>query len=206
MLEFLSYLEKERGFSFHSENLDMRMDSNSPLSAYDVVNDYSTERLTEIFYKYGEIKQARKLAQEIARNRPISSGKELAEIILSVIPKRGKTHPATQIFQAIRIEVNDELGEIERLLDALESNPPYSAVVSLITFHSLEDRIVKNRFKEWSKNCICPPNIMRCECGNNNAIGKQLNKKPISATAEEIKINPRSRSAKLRAFKFKDKK
>jgi 16S rRNA (cytosine1402-N4)-methyltransferase len=108
------------------------------------------------------------------------------------------------MFQAIRIEVNNELGEIEGLLDALEKRADAGAVVSLITFHSLEDRLVKNRFRKWSQNCICDPQAIRCTCSRDNALGKVLNRKPITASKQELKENPRSRSAKLRSFVFWD--
>ncbi|WP_457607451.1 16S rRNA (cytosine(1402)-N(4))-methyltransferase RsmH [Nitratifractor sp.] len=200
--------KRERGFSFESEELDMRMDPSSGLSAYDVVNDYPAERLDRIFREYGEIRQAGRLAEAIVRARsrkPIRSGRELAELIAGVLPRHGKTHPATQPFQAIRIEVNDELGEIERLLDTLEATPPAGAVVSLITFHSLEDRLVKNRFREWSRDCICPPGTPRCLCGGGHALGRPLSRKPVTASPEELRRNSRSRSAKLRSFRFFDR-
>jgi len=196
----------ERGFSFNSETLDMRMDASSPLSAYEVVNEYSQDKLEYIFDAYGEVRSYRKLAGAVVEARakaPIKSAKELSEIAKSVIPSGGKIHPATLMFQAIRIEVNNELGEIEGLLDALEAKHTKGEVVSLISFHSLEDRLVKNRFKKWSTACICDPQAMRCTCGKNHAIGKALSSKPVTATKEELKINPRSRSAKLRSFRFK---
>jgi len=196
----------ERGFSFNSETLDMRMDATSPLSAYEVVNEYSQDKLEYIFDAYGEVRSYRKLAGAVLEARakaPIKSAKELSEIAKSVIPVGGKIHPATLMFQAIRIEVNNELGEIEGLLDALEAKHTKGEVVSLISFHSLEDRLVKNRFKKWSTACICDPQAMRCTCGKNHAIGKALSSKPVTATKEELKINPRSRSAKLRSFRFK---
>ena len=196
----------ERGFSFNSETLDMRMDTTSPLSAYEVVNEYSQDKLEYIFDAYGEVRSYRKLAGAVVEARakaPIKSAKELSEIAKSVIPAGGKIHPATLMFQAIRIEVNNELGEIEGLLDALEAKHTRGEVVSLISFHSLEDRLVKNRFKKWSTACICDPQAMRCTCGKNHAIGKALSSKPVTATKEELKINPRSRSAKLRSFRFK---
>ena len=199
--------KKERGFSFDSTKLDMRMDTNNPFSAYDVINGYSKKQLEKIFREFGEIKEAKKLALAIVNeraNKAIESNLELAKIVEKVIKKKGKTHPATQAFQAVRIEVNQELEEIKSLLDILEEKKPKGAIVSLITFHSLEDRLVKQRFKKWSKSCICPPEFMKCACGNNNHLGKELNKKPITASADEIKKNPRSRSAKLRSFKFKD--
>ena len=196
----------ERGFSFNSETLDMRMDASSPLSAYDVVNEYSQDKLEYIFDAYGEVRSYRKLAGAVVEARakaPIESAKALSEIAKTVIPPGGKIHPATLMFQAIRIEVNNELGEIEGLLDALEKKHTKNEVVSLISFHSLEDRLVKNRFKKWSTACICDSQAMRCTCGKNHAIGKALSSKPVTATKEELKVNPRSRSAKLRSFRFK---
>jgi len=197
--------KKSRGFSFTSETLDMRMDASAPLSAYEVVNEYSKDKLEYIFDSYGEVKSYRKLAAAVVEARiiaPIKSAKELSEIAKTVIPSGGKIHPATLMFQAIRIEVNNELGEIEGLLDAIEEKHYKEEVVSLITFHSLEDRLVKNRFKKWASACICDPQAMRCTCGKNNALGKALSRKPIIASKEELKINPRSRSAKLRSFRF----
>jgi len=196
---------KERGFSFESETLDMRMNPDSGISAYDVVNRYPAEKLEQIFRDFGEIRPAARLARAIVdarRHSPIESGKALAEIVRSVLPRTGRIHPATQPFQAIRIAVNDELGEITRLLDALEANPPAGAIVSLITFHSLEDRLVKNRFRDWSRNCLCPPEAPRCSCGGDHALGRALFKKPRTAGAKELRENPRSRSAKLRSFRF----
>ncbi|MGW8169816.1 MAG: 16S rRNA (cytosine(1402)-N(4))-methyltransferase RsmH [Sulfurovaceae bacterium] len=195
----------ERGFSFGSETLDMRMDSSAKLNAYDIVNSYSLSKLEYIFKNYGEIKRSKELANLIIQERakqPIQSAKELSKIVSKIIPKSGKIHPATLVFQAIRIEVNNELGEIEGLLDALEASHTEGEIVSLITFHSLEDRLVKNRFVKWSKECICDDMAMRCTCGKNNALGYVLNKKPITASLEELKYNPRSRSAKLRTFCF----
>ncbi len=197
--------KKERGFGLQSETLDMRMDQNASLSAYDVVNSYDEERLAKIFKEYGEIPQARRLAKAVVEHRPIQSAKELAEIAQKVLPKKGRIHPATTMFQAIRIEVNQELEELTKLLDALEHYRPSGAKVAIITFHSLEDRIVKNRFKEWAKKCICPPEAMKCECGSDNALGRILTKKPITASEEEITQNPRARSAKMRVFEFKER-
>lgn len=197
--------KKERGFSFTSETLDMRMDGTASLSAYEVVNEYTQDKLEYIFDSYGEVRSYRKLAGAVVEARakaPIQSAKELSEIAKTVISTGGKIHPATLMFQAIRIEVNNELGEIEGLLDAIEEKHYDGEVVSLITFHSLEDRLVKNRFKKWSMACICDPQAMRCTCGKNHALGKALSRKPITASTEELKINPRSRSAKLRSFRF----
>jgi len=198
--------KKERGFSFESDTLDMRMDQQATLTAYDVVNSYSHEKLSYIFKHYGEISQAEALSEEIVRTRmhsPIKSGRALSDIARNVLYSGGKIHPATLMFQAIRIEVNDELGQIEGLLNALEERRFSGAVISLITFHSLEDRLVKNRFKSWTKQCICDPNALRCTCGKGHALGKILTKKPVMADKEELARNPRSRSAKLRSFCFK---
>lgn len=198
--------KQERGFSFHSDTLDMRMDASSALSAYEVVNEYSKEKLEYIFDTYGEVRSYKKLADAVVEarvNAPIKSAKALSEIAKKVIPSGAKIHPATLMFQAIRIEVNNELGEIEGLLDALEAKHTKNEVVSLISFHSLEDRLVKNRFKKWAQSCICDPQAMRCTCGKNHALGKAFSSKPVTATKEELKKNPRSRSAKMRSFRFK---
>jgi len=203
----------DRGFSFESETLDMRMDATAELSAYEVVNEYSQEKLEYILNHYGEVRSYKRVASAIVEARsqkPIESGQELSNIICTVIPRGGKIHPATLSFQGIRIEVNNELGEIEGLLDVLEekfkAGELVGSIVSLITFHSLEDRLVKNRYKKWSMKCICDAQAMRCTCGKNHDLGKMLLRKPIIATKEELKINARSRSAKLRTFIFKGNK
>ena len=200
--------KRERGFGFESDVLDMRMDTRSPLTAHEVVNTYSHEELCRIFTEYGEIRPAAKLADALlaARSKaPIDSARQLSELAKKVLGSYGKIHPATLMFQAIRIEVNDELGQIDALLDALESLHPAGAILSLITFHSLEDRRVKQRFKQWSQSCICDPHVLRCTCGNNHSLGTIRTRKPITAEAKELRQNPRSRSAKLRTFVFKDR-
>ena len=197
--------KKERGFAFDAATLDMRMDASAPLSAYEVVNTYPKEKLEYIFDTYGEVRSYRKLAGAIVEarsQRPIESAKALSSIISSIIPHNGKIHPSTLPFQAIRIEVNNELGEIEGLLDAIEAKHYAGEVVSLITFHSLEDRLVKNRFKKWATACICDPHAIRCTCSKNHALGKPLQRKPVIASRSELSHNPRSRSAKLRSFRF----
>lgn len=189
----------DRGFSFDSENLDMRMDQEQELTAERVVNSYSEYELDKIFRDYGEMRNSKKVAKAIINSRPISSGRELAELMTKVEKRKGGgTHPATQLFQAIRIEVNGELDELNTLLDKLEALP--EAKVGIISFHSLEDRVVKNRFKEWSKSCICPPEAFQCTCGDDNQLGTVVTKKPIVASKEEERENRRSRSAKLRIF------
>ena len=191
----------DRGFSFNSENLDMRMNQNQILDASTVVNSYSQVELENIFKEYGEIREYKKVASLIVQNRPFYSAKELADFFYNKLPK-GKIHPATLIFQAIRIEVNDELGVLDRLFKSMEESKLKDCIVAIISFHSLEDRVVKNYFKKWSENCICPKDAFRCECGKNHSLGKIITKKPIIATNFEIKQNPRSRSAKLRVFRF----
>jgi len=196
--------KRERGFNFFGETLDMRMDQSREFSAYDVVNRYTISELEEIFLKYGEERAFKKIAKLIADERkkaPIKSAAELS----SLIERHHKCpgiHPATRIFQAIRIEVNDELGELTRFLNTIKEKHRKDMIVAVITFHSLEDRMVKNSFKEWSRKCVCPLEAFRCECGNDNELGTVLSKKPLTASKRELKENVRSRSAKLRAFKF----
>jgi 16S rRNA (cytosine1402-N4)-methyltransferase len=194
--------KSERGFGFDSQTLDMRMDQNSNLSAKDVVNSYDKEELERIFRDFGEIKEYKKMALLIVENRPFKSSKELSDLIAKKFRSK-KLHPATLTFQAIRIEVNDELEELKKLLDTIKNLNISNLLVAIISFHSLEDRIVKRAFKEWSKSCICPPQAMKCECGGDRELGAVLTKKPITPKGEEIARNPRSRSSKLRIFRFK---
>jgi 16S rRNA (cytosine1402-N4)-methyltransferase len=191
----------ERGFGFESDTLDMRMNQNQALDAATVVNTYSQDELERVFKECGEVREYKKVASLIVNNRPFTSAKQISELLSKKMSK-GKIHPATLPFQGIRIEVNDELGVLERLFDSLENAKLKNCIVAIISFHSLEDRIVKNYFKKWTKSCICPSEVFRCECGNNHALGKIITKKPIIPTNEEIKQNPRSRSSKLRIFKF----
>ncbi|MCX6061557.1 MAG: 16S rRNA (cytosine(1402)-N(4))-methyltransferase RsmH [Campylobacterales bacterium] len=194
---------RERGFSYQSECLDMRMDPNAPLSASTVVNEYSQSELEKILREYGEVTNAKVVAETLVKRRPFESAKELSDAIFHLMPKGKKIHPSTLVMQAIRIEVNDELGELVSLLDAIENSSLKHLHVGIITFHSLEDRIVKQRFTLWAKNCICPDDAMRCTCGNNHSIGKVITKKPLSAQDDELRANSRSRSAKLRIFEIK---
>ncbi len=199
--------EKSRGFGFDSDSLDMRMNINQELSARDVVNSYSKEELEDILREYGEISLAKQIANDICearKNEPINTPRELMQIIGNKKQRGRKVSLATLVFQAIRIEVNDELGELDGLLESLKELKPKGAKVGIITFHSLEDRIVKRTFKLWEKSCICAPDVFRCECGNNHSLGKLITKKPITPSKEEVKENPRSRSAKLRIFKFEE--
>ncbi len=193
--------KNERGFGFDSETLDMRMNQMQSLDASVVVNTYSQNELERVFKEYGEVREYKKVASLIVNNRPFASAKELADFLAKKMHK-GKIHPATLPFQGIRIEVNDELGVLERLFDSIEQSKPTNCIVAIISFHSLEDRIVKQYFKKWTQSCICPKEAFRCTCGNNHQLGKVITKKPIIPTKEEIKQNPRSRSSKLRIFKF----
>ena len=192
----------ERGFSFHNDApLDMRM-SGEGLSARDVVNEYAEEDISRILFAYGEEKFARKIAQGIARARlqaPIETTGELAEIIKKSVPAayRREKNPCRKSFQAIRIEVNKELDVLETALTAGFDRLKVGGRISVITFHSLEDRIVKTRFKEFCTGCTCPPEFPVCVCGKQPR-GELVGKKPITASQEELSVNSRSRSAKLR--------
>ena len=201
--------DKHRGFSFTSNNLDMRMDSTQNLNAAKVINTYSAMRLEEIFRIYGEIRQSKKLTELIVSARekkPFESALELSELIERHFPRIGGIHPATLAFQALRIEVNGELEQLQTLLQSIESafinGVLYDCKVAIISFHSLEDRIIKQTFKQWAKSCKCEENALKCECGNNNALGSILTKKPILPSETEIIQNKRSRSAKLRIFQL----
>jgi 16S rRNA (cytosine1402-N4)-methyltransferase len=193
---------KERGFAFDSSMLDMRMDKSSEKDAKEVLQTYEVSELERIFREYGEIRESKKLASAIElyrKNRSINSGSELKEVIKSKF-KHVDNKLLAKIYQALRIEVNSELEEIEKLL--LQVEELKKCKIAFISFHSLEDRLVKDAFKQWSKNCICPSESLRCTCGNDNAIGKIVTKKPLTASKEELKANPRSRSAKLRVFEI----
>mgnify|MGYP002629772335 CR=1 FL=1 len=194
--------QKDRGFSYESENLDMRMDKGASLSAGEVVNNYSQSELENILLEYGELRNYKKIAAEIIKHRPFTSAKSLSDTLKPHMPQGKKIHPATLLMQAIRIEVNDELGELKSLLKSLEDARFTHAIISIISFHSLEDRIVKQTFLDWKKSCTCPAEVMRCLCGNNNSLGKIISKKPIMAQDDELKENVRSRSAKLRIFEM----
>ena len=196
--------EVSRGFSYMADApLDMRMNAEDSLSAYTVVNEWSQDELKRILYTYGEERYAPQIAAAICRRReeaPIQTTLELVDIIRSAMPAaalREKQHPAKRSFQAIRIAVNDELGSVERVLeDAIDLLNP-GGRLAIITFHSLEDRIVKTSMAEAAKGCTCPPNFPVCVCGKKPKV-KLISRKPIVASEEELEINPRSRSAKLR--------
>jgi len=194
--------QKERGFSYESDTLDMRMDKGAPLSASNVVNEYSQKELENILLEYGELRNYKKIADVIVQNRPFISAKELSETLKPYMPRGKKIHPATLLMQAIRIEVNDELGELKNLLKTIEEAKLPNARVAIISFHSLEDRIVKKEFAKWAKSCVCPPEAFRCTCGNDHQLGKIITKKPIMAQKDELHENARSRSAKMRLFQM----
>ncbi len=192
--------KSERGFGFSSSTLDMRMDQNQTLSAKEVVNEYKKEDLEYILREYGEVREWRRVAGLIVEKRPFESSFLLAEYLSKHLYSK-KLHSATLIFQAIRIEVNDELGELKRLLNSIRKLNIHKSTIAIISFHSLEDRVVKTTFKDWSKDCICPKGVFRCVCGNNHSFGSIVTKKPIIPTKKEIYENPRSRSSKLRIFR-----
>lgn len=194
----------ERGFSYHEDApLDMRM-SKSGLSAYDVVNEYPAARLEKILFEYGEEKFARGIVSGIIKQRelaPIETTLQLAEIIKRNVPLkvRKEKNPCKKTFQAIRIEVNGELDELVTGLDSAFAALNKGGRLAVITFHSIEDRIVKNKFKEYCTGCTCPPSFPVCVCGKTPE-GALVNKKPIIAGEEELSVNVRSRSAKLRVI------
>ena len=193
-----------RGFSYMADApLDMRMNRNDPLSAYEVVNGWSYEELRRILFDYGEERYAPKIAAAICARReskPIETTLELVDIIRGAMPAaalREKQHPAKRSFQAIRIAVNDELGAVEKVMrDAIDCLNP-GGRLAIITFHSLEDRIVKNGMADAAKGCTCPPNFPVCVCGKKPKV-KLITRKPIISGDEELEVNPRARSAKLR--------
>lgn len=192
----------ERGFSYNIDApLDMRM-SQSGTSARDIVNEYSQEQLSKIIFEYGEEKFARKIADNIIKARlekPIETTFELAEIIKKSIPAkfRREKNPCKKTFQAIRIAVNGELDHLSNCIDDAFDCLNSGGRLAIITFHSLEDRIVKQHFAELCKGCICPPDFPQCVCGRTPR-GKLINRKPIEASEKEIEANNRSRTAKLR--------
>lgn len=194
----------ERGFSYNKEAfLDMRM-SKKGLSAADIVNNFSEKELADIFFRFGEEKFSFKIANKIVKareNSPIKTTTELADIISGAVPAAARRdgHPARKCFQALRIAVNGELESLETALDTAFDLLEPGGVLSIITFHSLEDRMVKQKFKEFCTGCTCPPDIPICVCGKKPR-GKLYNKKPITADQNELKENARSRSANLRAI------
>ena len=176
----------------------MRFESQQTITASQIINTYPVETLSDIIFRYGEEPFSRKIARAIVKNRPINTSSELAQIIGDVIKKTiRKHHPATQTFQAIRIAVNNELQELETTLSQAISVIGLGGRLAVISYHSLEDRIVKRFFKEQSSECICSVEVIECVCEHTPTI-KILTKKPITPSKQELSLNPRSRSAKLR--------
>jgi 16S rRNA (cytosine1402-N4)-methyltransferase len=188
----------ERGFSFLRDGpLDMRFSPSATQSAADMVNTLSESELADIIFRYGEERLSRKIARVIVNNRPIHTTEELANLILKNIGKKERIHPATRTFQALRIAVNNELESVEKVIPlAVELLKP-GGRLAIISFHSLEDRLVKEYFRRESSDCICPPRQPICTCGH-KAIIKEINRKPIEADETERQANSRARSAKLR--------
>lgn len=198
--------EAERGFSYMQDApLDMRMNSSSSLSAYSVVNEYSEKELNRILFEYGEERWAKRIVQFIIaqrQNKPIESTGELVDVIKKAIPKGARKdgpHPAKRTFQAIRIEVNKELDVLKTAIEDTAQRLALGGRLCIITFHSLEDRIVKEAFRKLENPCTCPIEFPVCVCGK-KTLGKIITRKPILPSKEEIELNPRARSAKLRVF------
>ena len=196
--------EAERGFSYMADApLDMRMNKEDSLTAYDVVNTWDYEELRRILYEYGEERYAPQIASSICRKRevaPIETTLELVDVIRSAMPAqalREKQHPAKRSFQAIRIAVNDELGSVSKLMRCAFGRLNKGGRLAVITFHSLEDRIVKSEMQQASKGCTCPPEFPVCVCGKKPLV-KLVSRKPIVSGKKELEENPRARSAKLR--------
>ena len=198
--------EAERGFSYQQDApLDMRMNPDRPFSAYDVVNGYDEDELDRVIFTYGEERWARRIAQFIVKEReakPIETTGELVDIIKKAVPKGARKdgpHPAKRTFQAIRIEVNGELEVLQRAIDDVAARLAVGGRLCIITFHSLEDRIVKEAFRKQENPCICPPQFPVCVCGK-KPLGRVITRKPILPSKAELEENPRSRSAKLRVL------
>lgn len=193
--------DAKRGFSYmHDAPLDMRMDTESDFSAYDVVNGYSEEELTRIIGTYGEERWAKRIAEFIVKARPINTTFELVEVIKAAVPQGAREkggHPAKRTFQAIRIEVNGELDAVSEVIEKAVALLKKGGRLGIITFHSLEDRIVKQAFQTLAKGCTCPSSFPICVCGKKPSI-KIITKKPILPSDEEIERNSRAKSAKLR--------
>lgn len=191
--------QAERGFSFrHDAPLDMRFDPDKGPSAADLVNTLEEAELAKIIWEFGEEKFSRRVAKEIIKARPLYTTFQLADVVRKAVGKtREKLDPATRTFQAMRIAVNNELEGITEAIPSLIANLKTNGRIAIISFHSLEDRIVKQIFRQESTDCLCPPEKLICDCGHQATI-KVLTKRPITATEDELQNNPRSRSAKLR--------
>ena len=199
----------ERGFSYMNDApLDMRMNRDDAFTAADLINTYSEQELARIFFEYGEERWSRPIAKKIVTVRqssPINTTLELVDVIKSAMPKKALNeaqHPAKRVFQAIRIAVNQELSQVSDILSDIIPYMNPGGRIAVITFHSLEDRIVKTAFASAENPCTCPPNFPVCVCGK-TSLGKVLTKKPIIPSDEEMESNPRARSSKLRVFEVK---
>jgi len=203
--------EAERGFSFMKDGpLDMRFSKDQKLTAYEVVNHYSEEDLANVIYLYAEERASRRISRKLSERRmakKFESTKELADFLESVTSSRGKKkgqkskhHPATKIFQALRIEVNDELNALKEALDGSMEVLKVGGRIVVISYHSLEDRIVKHFFKDLARSCICPQEVPMCKCRGESVV-ELLTRKPVGPSEQEVSENPRARSAKLRAVK-----
>ena len=206
-ISLFHYEMSGRGFSFRAgEPLDMRLDLSFPKTAASIVNLTPERGLADIFFRYGEERYSRQIAAAIAQRRqgaPIRTAQELAECVCSVVPpacRRGRIHPATRVFQAIRIAVNGELDRLPAMLEKGFEVLKRGGVFGVITFHSLEDRIVKNVFRDLCKSCTCPPEMPICKCGG-KANAQAVTKKAVAPSDAEIAVNPPSRSAKLRVIR-----
>jgi 16S rRNA (cytosine1402-N4)-methyltransferase len=188
----------ERGFSFLSDGpLDMRFDPSNPLTAAEIVNEWPEQELADLLFRYGEEPASWRIARTIVAARPVAGTRKLAAIIERVQPRRGPHHPATRTFQALRIAVNSELESVEKILPLAVQALGSGGRLAVISFHSMEDRLVKEYFHRESKDCICPPRQPICTCGHKASI-KEVNRRPITPSDAEINQNSRARSAKLR--------
>ena len=193
----------DRGFSFRpGVELDMRMASQGPTAA-DLLNDGSEENLASIFREYGDERRGRALAREVVRrrnNKPFTTSDDLVGAIRAVLGPRSGPSDFARIFQAVRIAVNDEMGQLDRALDGLLDIVVDPGTIAVISYHSVEDRIVKNKFAGWERECVCPPKLPVCQC-RGRSLGSRVTRKPVEASEPETSANPRARSARLRAFR-----
>ena len=198
-LSSLQLDKAERGFSFrHEAPLDMRFDKSQSITADMIVNRYDERDLADIIYQYGEERRSRRIARTIVGNRPVRTTTRLADLVSSAVGRhRGRTNPATRTFQAIRIAVNDELGNVQRGLDAAVNTLGVAGRLVVITYHSIEDRIVKRSIRHMASDCICPPSVPQCGCDKAPTV-RIINRRVIKPSDEEVRSNPRSRSGRIR--------
>ncbi|MBI5080116.1 MAG: 16S rRNA (cytosine(1402)-N(4))-methyltransferase RsmH [Chloroflexi bacterium] len=198
-LSSLQLEDAARGFAFkHEGPLDMRFDSATPITAADLVNGGSPDELADILFKFGEEHNARRIVKAILKARPINTTQQLAAVVAATVGgKRGDVHPATRTFQALRIAVNGELDAVEKVLPLAVGLLAVGGRLAVISFHSLEDRLVKNFFRREARDCLCPPEQVVCVCRHKASV-KEITRKPMTPSEGELRSNPRSRSAKLR--------